>query len=191
MQRIAIIGASGFTGAELLRLCAGHPDFDVVVATGETQAGNSVADLYPSLAAHYPDLTYSTTDAAAVDGCEVVFLGLPHGASQALVPRLLDSVGHIVDLAADFRLRDAALYPTWYGEDHEVPALLDEAVYGLPELFRVGLPGARLVAAAGCYPTASARTPAPCVRPGAGPLSTSAASVYSPSDHAYGARDYK
>ena len=167
MQRIAIIGASGFTGAELLRLCAGHPDFDVVVATGETQAGNSVADLYPSLAAHYPDLTYSTTDAAAVDGCDVVFLGLPHGASQALVPGLLDSVGHVIDLAADFRLRDPALYPAWYGEAHEVPDLLDEAAYGLPELFRADLLGARLVAVAGCYPTAASLALVPFMRAGA------------------------
>ena len=167
MSKIAIIGASGFTGAELLRLCAGHPDFDVVLATGDTKAGTAVADLYPSLAAHYPDLTYSPADPAAADGCDVAFLGLPHGASQTLVPELLGRVGHVVDLAADFRLRDAALYPTWYGEDHEVPALLDEAVYGLPELFRVGLPGARLVAAAGCYPTASALALAPFVRAGA------------------------
>ena len=167
MYRIAIIGASGFTGAELLRLCACHPDFEVVLATGETQAGTAVADLYPSLAAHYPDLTYAPADPSAVDGCDVAFLGLPHGASQALVPELLDRVGYVVDLAADFRLRDAALYPAWYGEDHEVPALLDEAVYGLPELFRVGLAGARLVAAAGCYPTASALALAPFVRAGA------------------------
>ena len=118
MHRIAIIGASGFTGAELLRLCAGHPDFEVAVATGETQAGTAVADLYPSLAAHYPDLTYAPADPSAVDGCDVAFLGLPHGASQALVPELLERVGHVVDLAADFRLRDAALYPAWYGEDH-------------------------------------------------------------------------
>ena len=167
MYKIAIIGASGFTGAELLRLCAGHPDFEVVVATGETQAGTAVADLYPSLAAHYPDLSYTPANPAVVDGCDVAFLGLPHGASQSLVPEFLDRLGHVVDLAADFRLRDAALYPTWYGEDHEVPGLLDEAVYGLPELFRSDLAGARLVAAAGCYPTASALALAPFVRAGA------------------------
>ena len=102
--KIAIIGASGFTGAELLRLCAGHPDFKVVLATGETQVGAAVADLYPSLAAHYPDLSYAPADPAAADGCDVAFLGLPHGASQALVPDLLNRVGHVGDLAADFRL---------------------------------------------------------------------------------------
>ncbi|MBI00437.1 MAG: N-acetyl-gamma-glutamyl-phosphate reductase [Acidimicrobiaceae bacterium] len=162
--KIAIIGASGFTGAELLRLCANHPDFSVVVATGETQVGAAVADLYPSLAAYYPNLSYTPTDPIAADGCDVAFLGLPHGASQTLVPDLLDRVGHVVDLAADFRLREADLYPKWYGEDHQVSALLDEAVYGLPELFRSGLPGARLVAVAGCYPTASSLALAPFVR---------------------------
>ena len=167
MYKIAIIGASGFTGAELLRLCAGHPDFEVVVATGETQAGTAVADLYPSLAAHYPDLSYVPTDPAVVDGSDVIFLGLPHGASQALVPDLLDRVGHVVDLAADFRLRDEGLYPTWYGEDHAVPGLLADAAYGLPELFRPGLADARLVAAAGCYPTATTLGLAPLLRAGA------------------------
>ncbi len=166
-HRVAVIGASGFTGAELLRLCAAHPTFEVVVATGESQAGRAVADLYPSLAARYPDLTYAPADPAAADGCDIAFLGLPHGASQSLVPDLLDRVGHVVDLAADFRLRDEGLYPTWYGEDHAVPDLLSGAAYGLPELFRPGLADARLVAAAGCYPTASTLGLAPLLRAGA------------------------
>jgi len=166
MANIGILGASGFTGAELLRICAAHPTFDVVVATGDTQAGTAVADLYPSLAAEYPDLTYAEADPAAFDGCDVVFLGLPHGASQALVPELLGRVGHVVDLGADFRLTDASLYPTWYDEPHAVPELLHEAAYGLPELFRSGLPGARLVAVPGCYPTAAALALAPFLRAG-------------------------
>ena len=138
----------------------------MVVATGDTQAGTAVADLYPSLAAEYPDLTYAEADPAAFDGCDVVFLGLPHGASQALVPELLGRVGHVVDLGADFRLTDASLYPTWYDEPHAVPELLHEAAYGLPELFRSGLPGARLVAVPGCYPTAAALALAPFLRAG-------------------------
>jgi len=166
MTNVGILGASGFTGAELLRICAAHPTFDVVVATGDTQAGTAVADLYPSLAAEYPDLTYAEADPAAFDGCDVVFLGLPHGASQALVPELLGRVGHVVDLGADFRLTDASLYPTWYDEPHAVPELLHEAAYGLPELFRSGLPGARLVAVPGCYPTAAALALAPFLRAG-------------------------
>ena len=167
MASVGIIGASGFTGAELLRLCAAHPDLDVVVATGDTQAGTAVADLYPSLAAEYPDLAYTPADPAAFDGCDVVFLCLPHGASQALVPQLLGRVGHVVDLGADFRLTDVDLYPTWYGEPHAAPDLLAGAAYGLPELFRSGLPGAGLVAVPGCYPTAAALALAPFLRAGA------------------------
>lgn len=161
---VGIIGASGFTGAELLRLLAGHPNLEVKVATGDSQAGTAVADLYPSLAAAYPDLRFSSFDVGAVDGLDVVFLGLPHGASQAIVPQLAGKVGLIVDLAADFRLADPALYPKWYGEEHQVPELLAEAAYGLPELFRSELAGATLVAGPGCYPTSAALALGPLVR---------------------------
>jgi len=164
MQRVGIIGASGFTGAELLRLCAGHPEFDVVVATGDSQAGVRIADLYPSLAGAYGDRRFDAYDPTVVDGLDLVFLGLPHGASQTIVPELAKRVGLVVDLAADFRLDDPALYPTWYGEAHEQPALLDEFVYGLPELFRADLVGATNVATPGCYPTAASLALAPLVR---------------------------
>jgi N-acetyl-gamma-glutamyl-phosphate reductase len=136
MARIGIVGASGFTGAELLRLAAGHPDLEVVLATGDTQAGTAVAQLYPSLAAAYPDLVFTPYDPAACAGLDLVFLGLPHGASQAIVPELVGKVGHLVDLAADFRLHDAALYPRWYGEEHAAPELLADFAYGLPEHYR-------------------------------------------------------
>jgi N-acetyl-gamma-glutamyl-phosphate reductase len=162
----AIIGASGFTGAELLRLCARHPELHVTVATGDTQAGTKVADLYPSLAPHYRDLVFSKYDPADVDGVDVAFLGLPHGASQALVPDLRGRARHVVDLAADFRLKDPGLYPTWYGEEHHAPALLAEFAYGLPELFRSTLHGATAVAVPGCYPTASSLALAPLLRTG-------------------------
>ena len=166
MARIGIIGASGYTGAELLRLAAAHPELDVVVATGDSQAGTAVADLYPSLAAAYPGLTFHPYDPAEVEGLDLVFLGLPHGASQAIVPELIGRVGHVVDLAADFRLRDAALYPIWYGEAHAAPELLASFAYGLPELFRDEIKGAAHVAAPGCYPTASSLALAPLVRSG-------------------------
>ncbi len=164
--KVGVLGASGFAGAELLRLAAGHAHFDVVVATADTQAGGRAADLYPSLAAAYPDLVLAPTDPAAVDGLDLAFLALPHGASQDLVPDLRKRVGTIVDLAADFRLRDATLYPRWYGEEHRHPELLEEAVFGIPELFPDALPGATLVAAAGCYVTAAALALAPLVRAG-------------------------
>ncbi len=167
MARIGIIGASGFTGAELLRLAAQHPDLDVAFATGDTQAGTKVADLYPSLAAAYPDLVFSTYDVDAAAGLDLVFLGLPHGASQAIVPELIGKVGHVVDLAADFRLKDAALYPQWYGEAHTAPELLTEFAYGLPELFRDEILAATHVAVPGCYPTAASLALVPLVRTGA------------------------
>lgn len=166
MARIGIVGASGFTGAELLRLAAGHPDLQVVLATGDTQAGTPVGELYPSLAAAYPDLVFAGYDPADAAGLDLVFLGLPHGASQAIVPELIGKVGHLVDLAADFRLKDAALYPTWYGDAHDAPELLADFAYGLPELFRDDVRQATHVAAPGCYPTAAALAVAPLVRAG-------------------------
>lgn len=165
--RVAIVGASGYTGAELLRLCAQHPELDVVLATADTQAGAPAARLYPSLSAAYPHLELTTFDADACDGLDVVFLGLPHGAAQSVVPQLLGRVGAIVDLSADFRLRDAELYPRWYGEAHAHPELLERFVYGLPELGRDVLKGAPLVAAPGCYVTAAALALTPFVRAGA------------------------
>lgn len=166
MTSVGIIGASGFTGAELLRLCAQHPSLDVRLATGDTQAGMRVADLYPSLAAAHPDLVFEKFDADRCDGLDVVFLGLPHGASQQVVPELVGRVGALVDLAADFRLRDAGLYPQWYGDEHAQPQLLDSFTYGLPELFREAIAGADLVAAPGCYVTTSVLALAPLLRAG-------------------------
>ncbi len=167
MFRVGIAGASGYTGVELLRLCAGHPDLEVAVATADSQAGGRAPDLYPSLAATYPDLVFEPLDAAAFDGLDLVFLALPHGRSQDLVPDLRKRVGAIVDLAGDFRLKDPALYPAWYGEEHRAPALLAEFAFGIPELFRDDLRGATLVAAAGCYVTSAALALAPLVRAGA------------------------
>lgn len=166
MAKVGIVGASGYTGAELLRLLAGHPELEVVVATGDSQAGQPVAGLCPSLTGAYAGRTFDAWDPAAVDGLDVVFCALPHGASQAVVPELRGRVGTVVDLAADFRLADAALYPEWYGEAHTVPELLAEAVYGLPELFRTEVAEASLVAGPGCYPTAAALALAPLLRAG-------------------------
>src|SRR5437763_4721894 len=166
MVSVGIVGGSGFTGAELLRLCAAHPELNVELATGATQAGTAVAELYPSLAAAYGDLVFTPYEASALDGLDLVFCGLPHGASQAIVPEVRTRVKHVVDLAADFRLRDPATYAQWYGETHEAPELLDDFVYGLPELFRDQIKGAALVAAPGCYPTAATLALAPLVRAG-------------------------
>jgi N-acetyl-gamma-glutamyl-phosphate reductase len=165
---VGIVGASGYTGAELLRLCAAHPRFDVKLATADSQAGRSVGSLYPSLAAAYGDMVFDSYESAdQVDGLDLVFLALPHGASQAVVPELDGRVGRIVDLAADFRLTDPALYPQWYGEEHGRPELLGLFVYGLPELFRDRLRDAAKVAAPGCYVTTAVMALAPLLRAGA------------------------
>ena len=166
MHRIGIVGASGYTGAELLRLVAAHPQLEVAWATGDTQAGARVADLYPSLAGAYPSLGFTHYDPAAADGLDLVFCGLPHGESQRLVPELRKRVRKVVDLAADFRLRDATVYRRWYGEVHQRPDLLDDFAYGLPELFRADVVAADAVSSAGCYPTAAALALAPLVQAG-------------------------
>ena len=165
-MKVGIVGASGYTGAELLRLLAAHPALEVAVATAHTHAGQPVGGHTPSLAAAYPGLVYEDSQPGRLDGLDVVFCALPHGESQRVVPELRGRVGLVVDLAADFRLRDASLYPSWYGGEHAAPDLLAEAVYGLPELFRDDLAGATLVAAAGCYPTAAGLALAPLVRQG-------------------------
>ncbi|HLK44273.1 MAG TPA: N-acetyl-gamma-glutamyl-phosphate reductase, partial [Thermoleophilia bacterium] len=166
-MQVGIVGASGYTGVELLRLCTGHPDLEVRLATADTSAGELAASVYPSVAASYPDLRFQEYEPAAAEGLDLVFLALPHGASQAIVPDLRKRVPHLVDLAADFRLHDASLYPEWYGEEHTCPELLAEFAFGIPELFRDALRGAPLIAAAGCYVTAAALALAPLVRAGA------------------------
>lgn len=166
MIRVGIAGASGFTGVELLRLLARHPEVTVEWATGDTMAGTRAATLYPSLAAHYPDLVLVELDVARADDVDVVFLCLPHETSLALVPQLLGRGALIIDLSAAFRLKNAALYPRWYGFDHTHPTLLETAVYGLPELYRSALPGAALVATPGCYVTAAVLALTPLLRAG-------------------------
>lgn len=166
MINVGIIGASGYTGVELLRLCLQHPDLQVAFATGDSQAGTAVAELYPSLAGGYPDLVFQPWSPELLDGVDVAFLGLPHGTSQQIVPELLGNVRLVVDLGADFRLRTSADYEQWYGAAHTRPELLDRFVYGLPELHRDQLRTTDAVATPGCYPTAASLPMAPLVRAG-------------------------
>ncbi|MET0909179.1 MAG: N-acetyl-gamma-glutamyl-phosphate reductase, partial [Ilumatobacteraceae bacterium] len=165
--RVGVIGASGFTGAELMRLIASHPQFELVLATGDTMAGRRAADVYPSLELGYPSLRYEPFDPAAAAGLDLVILGLPHDGSMALAPQLVDSVGCIVDLSAAYRLKDPAHYPRYYGFEHTQPALLAEAVFGLPELHRDRLAGAKLIATPGCHVTAATLALRPLVELGA------------------------
>jgi N-acetyl-gamma-glutamyl-phosphate reductase len=162
--RAAVVGGSGYTGAELLRLLAGHPEIEVGVVTADSNVGASVAELFPSLAASY-DLTYTPLDPGNLAGLDLVFLALPHGQSQTVAGALVDTVGHVVDLGADFRLPRAD-YETWYHEEHTAPDLLDRFAFGLPELYRAEVAAARHVAAPGCYPTTAALALAPLLRDG-------------------------
>jgi N-acetyl-gamma-glutamyl-phosphate reductase len=166
MTSVGIVGASGYTGAELLRLCSQHPQLDVRVATADSRAGARVAEVFPSLAAAFPALALAKFDAESCDGLDLVFLAMPHGASQDVVPDLAGRVGRIVDLAADFRLQDPRSYRTWYGAEHARPDLLGTFAYGLPELFRADIVGASRVAAPGCYVTAAVLALAPLLRCG-------------------------
>ena len=166
MISVGIIGASGFTGAELLRICASHPHFEVKYATGDSQAGTLARSLYPSLAATYPNLVFEEFELAKALACDVVFLGLPHEASLELVPQLINKVKLVVDLSAAYRLTDVSLYPQWYGFTHTQPDLIASAVYGLPELNRESLKTAKLIATPGCYVTAASLALAPLVKSG-------------------------
>ena len=167
MISVGIIGASGFTGAELLRICAAHPRFEVKYATGDSQAGTLARSLYPSLAATYPNLVFEEFEIDKALACDVLFLGLPHEASLELVPQLVNKVKLVVDLSAAFRLTDTSKYPQWYGFTHTHPELVASAVYGLPELHREQLKTARLIATPGCYVTAASLALQPLVKAGA------------------------
>jgi N-acetyl-gamma-glutamyl-phosphate reductase len=147
-HRIAILGASGYTGAELVRLIASHPSFKIVALTADRKAGQAMADVYPHLG-HLDLPRLTTMDAVDFSAIDLVFAALPHGLSQALVRDLPESV-KVVDLGADFRLRDPAAYEKWYGKPHVAVELQKTAVYGLTEFYRDEIRGARLVAGTGC-----------------------------------------
>jgi N-acetyl-gamma-glutamyl-phosphate reductase len=163
--RAAVVGGSGYTGAELLRLLAGHPEIEVALVTADSNAGAGVANLYPSLATAYDGVTYERVAPTDLAGLDVVFLCLPHGQSQAIAGDLLDTVGHLVDLGADFRL-PVADYEHWYREAHDAPALIQQFAFGMPELYRDEILSARHVASPGCYPTSASLALAPLLAAG-------------------------
>lgn len=155
MIDVAIVGAPGYAGVELTRLLVGHPVLRATHLTSAAHAGERVGDVYPALAAHV-DRAYVAPDLDAIaDAASVAFLAVPHTAALDIAPHLLDRGLTVIDASADFRLSDPACYEHWYGVAHTSPELLGSAVYGLPELDRSALPGARLIACPGCYPTAS------------------------------------
>ena len=151
-MRVAVVGASGYTGLELVRIVLRHPNFELVAVTSEQRAGVPVGDAFPSLRSRQ-DLVFEANDPDALVGhVDLAFTALPHAASAPTVATLRAAGIPVADLSADFRLRDPATYASWYGE-HAAPELLGTAVYGLPELYREALHGAQLVAVPGCYPT--------------------------------------
>lgn len=168
MEKIkaSVIGASGYGGAEAVRLLTTHPHVEIVHITAETQQGQVMSHLYPNLH-HFVDQTMIAVDAERIGrDSDVTFVSLPSGKAMHLVPALLEQGSKVIDIAADFRLHEAALYPTWYKFSHVAPHYLAEATYGLPELHRQAIQTTRLLANPGCYPAASLLALYPLVRAG-------------------------
>ena len=163
--KVAILGGSGYTGLELLRILSVHPGVKVVNVTSRQHKGGSVEDAFPFLRGHYGGLKFTDPEEFSTINSDVAFCALPHGASQEVVPHLLKSGIRVVDLSADFRLRDERVYNKWY-EAHKAPELLKKAVYGLPELYRSAIKKATLVANPGCYPTSAILALAPLAKKG-------------------------
>lgn len=153
MIKVGIVGGTGYTGVELLRILAVHPDVQVSSITSRTEAGVPVAEMYPNLRGHY-DLAFSDPDIATLAACDLVFFATPHGVAMRMVPELMAAGTRVVDLSADFRLKDLEVWADWYGMPHESPEWAEKAVYGLPEVAREQIRKAELVANPGCYPTA-------------------------------------
>jgi N-acetyl-gamma-glutamyl-phosphate reductase len=153
MIKVGVVGGTGYTGVELLRLLAGHGDVEVVAITSRAEAGVKVADHFPSLRGHY-DLAFTDPAAAPLKGCDCVFFATPNGVAMTQARMLLDAGSRVVDFSADFRLKDRATWEKWYKVSHASPELFSEAVYGLPEMNRERIRKARLVANPGCYATA-------------------------------------
>jgi len=153
MIKAGIVGGTGYTGVELLRLLAKHPHVELLAITSRSEAGKQVSELFPNLRGKL-DLAFSEPDLNTLMSCDVVYFATPNGIAMTMVPALLEAGVKVIDLAADFRLKDAGLWQKWYGMEHACPELLDEAVYGLVEVNREQIKQARLVANPGCYPTA-------------------------------------
>lgn len=153
MIKIGIVGGTGYTGVELLRLLAQHPDADVQIITSRSEVGIPVARMFPNLRGRF-DLAFTAPDIEQLGRCDIVFFATPHGVAQGMMSELLATGTRVIDLSADFRIHDIAVWEKWYGQKHACPQLVKDAVYGLAEVNRHAIRSARLVACAGCYPTA-------------------------------------
>ena len=152
MIKVGVIGGTGYTGAELLRLLTGHPNVEIAAVTSRSNQGELVSDIYPNLRG-IVDVPFVTPELNNLSGCDVVFFATPHGVAQSSVPSFLAAGIKVIDLSADFRLRDQSVWEKWYGQPHQASDMLPRAVYGLPEVNREAIVDADLVACAGCYPT--------------------------------------
>jgi N-acetyl-gamma-glutamyl-phosphate reductase len=151
--KVGIVGGTGYTGVELLRLLANHPQARVEVITSRSEEGIPVAGMYPNLRGHH-DITFTVPDVDRLAACDVVFFATPHGVAMSMAPELVERGVRVIDLGADFRIKDIELWEKWYNLKHTCPDLVAKAVYGLPELNRDQIKGAELIGCAGCYPTA-------------------------------------
>ncbi len=165
MIKIGIVGGTGYTGVELLRILATHPAAQLTAITSRKEDGLLVADMYPSLRGRV-DLAFSSPDKARLSECDVVFFATPHGVAMAQTPELLAAGVKVIDLAADFRLQDVAQFEKWYGMSHSCTNVLKEAVYGLPEFNRAAIKTARVIGNPGCYPTTMQLGFAPLLKAG-------------------------
>jgi len=162
--RAAVIGATGFTGVELVSILTAHPVFTLAVATARCDAGQHLSDLYPALAGSGADILLTPLEEFDPASADVVFLAVPHTSAMGLAPKLLEAGIKVIDLSADFRIKDASVYQQWYGVEHTAPPLLDQAVYALPELTsHEAIENTQLLSCPGCYPTATALAAAPLV----------------------------
>ena len=153
MIKVGVVGGTGYTGVELLRLLARHPGVELTAITSRGEAGMAVSDMFPSLRRRV-NLKFVTPQDAALENCDAVFFATPNGIAMKQAAELVAAGVRVIDLAADFRIRDIAEWQKWYGMEHAAPALVAEAVYGLPEVNREQIRGARVLANPGCYPTA-------------------------------------
>ena len=153
MLSVGVVGGTGYTGIELLRLLIMHPQVELKFVTSRSEAGTKVSDMFPNLREH-TDIEFTVPDIDTLGECDIVFFATPNGTAMKMVPDLVAKGCRVIDLAADFRIKHIPTWEQWYGATHACPALVEEAVYGLPEINREAIGEARLVANPGCYPTA-------------------------------------